>query len=68
MLRYADVVVHRQLLAALGSAPLSGTEAVSTAPPVMPHAELSVAAHTMNERHRRCESEMCGVIALSDVY
>lgn len=40
--RYADVVVHRQLLAALAGAP--------SAP--MPHAELAEAALTMNARHR----------------
>lgn len=39
---YADVVVHRQLLAALAGAP-----------PPQPHADLAAAAHNMNLRHRQ---------------
>ncbi|KAG2451560.1 hypothetical protein HYH02_004158 [Chlamydomonas schloesseri] len=43
--RYADVVVHRQLLAALAGAP-----------PPQPHADLAAAAHNMNMRHRQAKS------------
>ncbi len=44
--RYADVVVHRQLLAALAGA----------AVPPQPHADLAAAAHTMNVRHRQAKA------------
>jgi DIS3-like exonuclease 1 len=44
--RYADMVVHRQLVAALAGA---------REPPV-PHGALSSAAHTMNERHRAAKA------------
>ncbi len=68
--RYADVVVHRQLLAALKAQAAMATAAEAAeaakqagghhqappppaaAPPPMEHAELSQAAHMMNERHR----------------
>ncbi|KAG2445884.1 hypothetical protein HXX76_000488 [Chlamydomonas incerta] len=43
--RYADVVVHRQLLAALAGGP-----------PPQPHADLAAAAHNMNMRHRQAKS------------
>lgn len=44
--RYADVVVHRQLLQALSGAP----------EPPLPHAELAAAARTMNLRHRQSKA------------
>ena len=56
--RYADVVVHRQLLQAIKSQPDQALEAVSSATessnsePIMSHAELANAAEVMNERHR----------------
>ena len=57
--RYADVVVHRQLLQAIKAADHDkAAEAVPAADdslgpqPLMSHAELSDAADVMNERHR----------------
>lgn len=55
--RYADVVVHRQLLQAIKSEPDQGLDAASTSKssksePLMSHAELASAAEVMNERHR----------------
>ncbi len=56
--RYADIVVHRQLLHAVQldgdqamQLSLQGSESVR-AKPVMSHAELASAAGIMNERHR----------------
>ena len=56
--RYADVVVHRQLLqavqseSALDSEPLSHSAESSRPQAIMSHAELADAADIMNERHR----------------
>ncbi|KAF5836944.1 hypothetical protein DUNSADRAFT_5221 [Dunaliella salina] len=58
--RYADVVAHRQLLAALQASmqPLhqeQGSEPTNARPapaPPIPHAELMVMAERMNEQHR----------------
>ena len=57
--RYADVVVHRQLLAAvaaggheLPAAAAHPAAAGPVVPPPLPSAELSVRAAVMNERHR----------------
>lgn len=57
--RYADVVVHRQLLQAIKlQADQVSEEAASSADdslssePLMTHAELASAAQIMNERHR----------------
>ncbi len=55
--RYADVVVHRQLLRAVQSEPdqmqlEAQSHKSSRAEPVMSHAELTSAAGIMNERHR----------------
>lgn len=56
--RYADVVVHRQLLQAIKSGPNQASESASStdelAQPesLMSHAELASAAEIMNERHR----------------
>lgn len=57
--RYADVVVHRQLLQAIKSQPdLISEEAAASADDsanpglLMTHAELASAAQIMNERHR----------------
>lgn len=56
--RYADVVVHRQLLQAIKSepdqalGPASATTESSNSEPLMSHAELANAAEVMNERHR----------------
>jgi len=56
--RYADILVHRQLLHAVQSdadqamqLSLQGSES-ARAKPVMGHAELASAAGIMNERHR----------------
>ena len=54
--RYADVVVHRQLLQAIRIEPDKALQAASSADdspePLMTHAELASAAEIMNERHR----------------
>ena len=56
--RYADVVVHRQLLQAVKSQPNRTMEPAPeadeprTPEPLMSHAELASAADIMNERHR----------------
>ena len=56
--RYADVVVHRQLLQAIKSGltqtlePASSTDELATPELPMSHAELASAAEIMNERHR----------------
>lgn len=56
--RYADVVVHRQLLQAIKSDPGQGLESASSTDasanpqPMMSHAELANAAAIMNDRHR----------------
>lgn len=49
--RYADVVVHRQLLAALAADPTDPTPR----PPVA-HADLTMAAARMNEQHRAAKA------------
>jgi len=57
--RYADVVVHRQLLAALQAeqaAAAAGAGPSPTVSPPMEHAELSAAARVMNERHREAKA------------
>eukprot|EP00798_Chlamydomonas_sp_ICE-L_P016297 gene16297-22485_t len=48
--RYADVIVHRQLMAALAA-----SESGVGLPP-MQHAELALAASAMNERHREAKA------------
>lgn len=56
--RYADVVVHRQLLQSVKSQPNQAMEPAPAADesltpePLMSHAELASAADIMNERHR----------------
>ena len=52
--RYADVVVHRQLLQAIKSGCSQALESASSddPEPLMSHAELASAAEVMNERHR----------------
>ena len=65
--RYADVVVHRQLLAAVaadaaafpGGGPADGASAIGASagllpavPPPLPGGEVAARAQVMNERHR----------------
>ena len=69
--RYADVLVHRQLLQAIKSDPGQGLGSASSIDesanpgPLMSHAELANAAEIMNERHRASKRAQK---ACSDLY
>ncbi len=58
--RYADVIVHRQLLAALACVGTDTGSAQQHAPPI-PHPQLVAAANRMNEQHRNAKraSQLC---------